>query len=521
MSGPGPALRGLSAAELAAACGELAAWCGAAVLDAVPLAVVADADDLLLVLQGPTGKGFLHLVPGGQRARLTLTSVRFAATTFAHGTRADLLQRELRAARLTHVAAAAGERRGALHFATPAGDRRLVFELFGARGLWALLDAEGRIVVLSRPVATAVRTLQPGDPYAPPPPAPEPRGEARPDDAELRFAAPVLAAIDAFYAPLDARAEQRRLHDVLLRNAQRALHKTKAKVQGLAQQLADTGRAAGYRERADLMLAYQHTVRRGAASMQVPDPARDGETLTLELDPALPVMVQARALYEKARRLDDGREISLQRLAAAEAEVAALQPLVDRLQALSPSASDLEQQLAELRPALQRLGLQPKSAAPAAVRGAGGAARPKHKPEPGAGENFRRFTSAEGYPIWVGRNNEQNDRLTMRIANGNDLWLHVGGGRPGSHVIVRLPKNKTASLETLLDAAVLAVHFSKARGESRIEVVYTHKKHVRKPKGLPAGAVVPAQTRSITVQREDERLRRLLDSAGPQDDDPR
>ena len=125
-----------------------------------------------------------------------------------------------------------------------------------------------------------------------------------------------------------------------------------------------------------------------------------------------------------------------------------------------------------------------------------------------------RFVSIEGYQILVGRNNEQNDRLTMRVANGNDLWLHVGGGRPGSHVVIRLPKNKTASLETLLDAGTLAVHFSKARGEHRIEVVYTHKKHVRKPKGLPAGAVVPSQTRSLTVHLDPGRLRRLLDSGG-------
>ena len=79
---------------------------------------------------------------------------------------------------------------------------------------------------------------------------------------------------------------------------------------------------------------------------------------------------------------------------------------------------------------------------------------------------------------------------------------------------MRLPKGKTASLETLLDAATLAVHFSKARGERRIDVVYTPKKHVRKPKGLPAGAVVPAQTKTITVLQDDVRLRRLLDGGG-------
>ena len=107
----------------------------------------------------------------------------------------------------------------------------------------------------------------------------------------------------------------------------------------------------------------------------------------------------------------------------------------------------------------------------------------------------------------------QNDELTMRFANGNDLWLHVGGGRPGSHVVVRLPKQKTASLETLLDAAALAVHYSKARGEPRIDVIYTHRKHVKKPKGLPPGAVVPAQTKTITVLHDAARLGRVLDTA--------
>ena len=168
---------------------------------------------------------------------------------------------------------------------------------------------------------------------------------------------------------------------------------------------------------------------------------------------------------------------------------------------------DLSAQLEPLRQQLRRLGALPKPPPTP------GAAKPTKAADDTRGENVRRFVSAEGYPIWVGRNNEQNDRLTMRLANGNDLWLHVGGGRPGSHVVIRLPKNKTASLESLLDAATLAVHFSKARGENRIDVVYTAKKHVRKPKGLPAGAVVPAHTKTITVHRDEARLARLLGSS--------
>lgn len=503
--------RGLSAAELAAACAELAAFRGAEVLDVTPLEVPPGSDDLLLVLQPTAGgdaaadrapKVFLHVAPGGSRARLCATARRFPPEVAARGPARDLLLRELRAATLLRVVSAAGERRCELHFTTAAGERRLVVELFGARGLWALLDAEGRAVVLSRQVSTAVRMLRPGDVYAPPP-AQEPRAGTSANESPPRFAAPVLAAIDAHFRPLDEALERTAERDALQRAVERAVARAEAQVAGLRTQLADTGRSARLRQDADMMLAYAHTVRRGAATMTIVDPD-SGEPRTIELDPARPVVVQAKSLYEKARRLDDSRGVHEQRLADAIAARERLQPLVAALANLPTEAPELAQRLQALREDLQRLGLVP---------------RPKQLPKSGtrkvaqdAGENFRRFVSAEGYPIWVGRNNEQNDRLTLRIANGNDLWLHVGGGRPGSHVIVRLPKQKTASLETLLDAATLAVHFSKARGEARIDVVYTQKKHVRKPKGLPAGAVVPSQTRTVTVHLEAARLARLLAS---------
>lgn len=507
MAAPDRPARGLSAAELAAACGELQALAGARVVDAAPLQQPADADDLLLVLQPPgdaARKTLLHIAPGGPRARLCPTNRRFGADAHRRGAARDLLQKDLVGATLWDVVAAPGERRCELRFRTATGDRRLVIELFGARGLWALLDAEGRAVALSRAVATAVRTLEPGDRYAPPPAAAEPR-----EATAVRFAPPVLAAIDAHYRPLDEAAAATAELDGLRRAAARARQKAQAKVDGIGAQLADAGRAAALREQADLMLAYAHTVARGAASMRVPDPARDGEERTIALDPSKPVVVQSQQLYDKARRLDDGREQAAARIALARADLAALAVVADALATLDASAPDLAAALAPLRAELQRLGAMPKPPPPQRAPG-------EKKPPRDAtrGENVRRFVSAEGYPIWVGRNNEQNDRLTMQLANGNDLWLHVGGGRPGSHVVVRLPKGKTASLETLLDAATLAVHFSKARGERRIDVVYTPKKHVRKPKGLPAGAVVPAQTKTITVLQDDVRLRRLLDGGG-------
>jgi predicted ribosome quality control (RQC) complex YloA/Tae2 family protein len=497
--------RGLSATELAAAVAELTGLVGRIVLDITPLAAAGGGDDLLVVFDGAP-KTFLLVAPGGTRARICTTALRFSREERKRGIAADVLVRELVGAHLTSASATSGERRCTLTFSAPGGPRTLAVELFGARGLWALLDADGRAVALSREVVTAVRTLRPNDRYEPPPPHAVTGREPPP-----RFAAPVLATIDAHYAELDRRTACRDLRETVQRAAERLAARAAAKAAGLTKQLAEADAAHALREQADLMLAYAHGVRRGSDRMTVYDPVT-GDPRELPLDPARPVTLQAQALYDKARRLTDGRAITEQRLAAARDEEAAARAM---LAALPPSDADGDDDarratLDELCVRLRKLGALPRE-----PKAAGSEPRTKPRPKaPPPGENFRRFVSAEGYPILVGRNNEQNDRLTMKVANGNDLWLHVGGGRPGSHVVIKLPKGKTASLESLLDAAALAVHFSKARGERRVEVVYTHKKNVRKPKGLPAGAVAPSQTKTVTSQLDEVRLRRILDTGG-------
>jgi predicted ribosome quality control (RQC) complex YloA/Tae2 family protein len=508
MAAPSQPPRGLSAAELAAACAELQSLRGATVVDVVRVPRTAADDDLVLVLgDGPLPrKVLLHVVATGPTARVCPTARRWRKGTMQPATGFPLA-----GATLTAVRVVDGQRVLVLRFDTSDGPRQLVAELFGPRGLFVLADGADRVLHTSRPVATATRRLAVHDVYAPPARTPSPAGPGA-AESPPRFAPPVLAAIDAHFTRIDVLADAQQRVERQLVAARRAAAKARAKVDGIERQLADVGRADGLRSTANLMLAYQHTVPRGAPSMRVPDPDRADAELTIELDPARPVVVQAQALYEKARRLDDSRATSAARLAGARAELAtaeralaAAEQLAAAVAALAPDAPDLTDRIAALPFPAEPPPRAPRSERRPGTRAHGDATR---------GENVRRFVSAEGYPIWVGRDNEQNDRLTMRLANGNDLWLHVGGGRAGSHVVVRLPKGKTASLETLLDAGTLAVHFSKARGEPRIDVVYTHRKHVRKPKGLPPGAVVPSHTKTITVLRDETRLQRLLDASG-------
>jgi len=118
--------------------------------------------------------------------------------------------------------------------------------------------------------------------------------------------------------------------------------------------------------------------------------------------------------------------------------------------------------------------------------------------------------SADGYAILVGRTAAENDEITFRVAKGRDVWCHVRG-RPGSHVVIRVPdENRPPPLETLLDAATLAVHHSRARGSTKIEVSHTARKNVRKPRGAPPGQVTMAGEKTLLVDPDPERLRRLL-----------
>ncbi len=106
------------------------------------------------------------------------------------------------------------------------------------------------------------------------------------------------------------------------------------------------------------------------------------------------------------------------------------------------------------------------------------------------------FTSSESYPIWVGRNNMQNDELTLKFAKPGDMWLHTKN-IPGSHVIARIPE--PIPDKTLLEAASMAAWFSRARNSTRVEVDYTRVKYVRKPSGAKPGMVIYVNYNTVIV----------------------
>jgi predicted ribosome quality control (RQC) complex YloA/Tae2 family protein len=115
------------------------------------------------------------------------------------------------------------------------------------------------------------------------------------------------------------------------------------------------------------------------------------------------------------------------------------------------------------------------------------------------GRPYRTFV-VDGFEILVGRGEDDNDTLTFDVAEPNDLWLHVGDGTPGSHVVVRNPKKGELPKPIVERAASLAAWYSKSRSAKSVAVDYCKASQVSKPRGAPAGLVELADHKTIRVK---------------------
>lgn len=122
---------------------------------------------------------------------------------------------------------------------------------------------------------------------------------------------------------------------------------------------------------------------------------------------------------------------------------------------------------------------------------------------------YRVFRSGNGDRILVGKGGRDNDETTLKVAGPNDIFLHVRG-TPGAHVIVPVRKGEQVNEETLVDAAHLALHYSKMKKAEKADITWTPRRNVKKPKGAKAGLVSVSRESVLHLRREPDRLARLL-----------
>jgi predicted ribosome quality control (RQC) complex YloA/Tae2 family protein len=409
-----------------------------------------------------------------------------------------LLRKELGDRRVEGVEQLPGERIVRLWTAPRPGEASgpsLVIELFGPGGNVLVLDGEGRVLESLRPKLARPRGLPAGAVYAPPPPVAGGRAFALREFAE--FSGDYNARVDAFYADRAVTGDRERKRARLLHAIRREIKRRTKLLADVAAERARCAEHEAIRRRAEVLVASIHALPARAARVTVLD--FDGAEMTVELDPRYSVAENADRLFKKARRLARSlvRLDETERLARDELpRLAAWEDRATRAETAETVAT-----VAEEAGNLLRLARS------------GNAETGKRADSAPAGP--RRFRTGDGFEVLVGRDERENDHLTLRVARGNDYFLHVHG-YPGSHVILRLGSNGSLTETALLDAAHLAVHYSKLR-DAGGDVVYTRCKNVRKPKGAAPGKVAVTQERTIRVRVQKDRIERLFRTRGPGD----
>jgi predicted ribosome quality control (RQC) complex YloA/Tae2 family protein len=224
------------------------------------------------------------------------------------------------------------------------------------------------------------------------------------------------------------------------------------------------------------------------------------ETVEIPIDESLSPKDQLEKFFwlekRKKRRLEESEE----RTSLFQSRVDALKLEITELKKLAIDLEKAGSNLFELKSHVDRLLTLSPAATPVGLK-----EKERGKLLEWGGKTY---TSKESLTILVGRNKRENLELTLKIARGNDLWLHLKG-RPGSHVVILLRDRKSASLETLLDAAFLCIFYSGGKDWGKADVDYTFRKFVKRIKDSDEVSYTQNKTLSVTLDRV--RLQALFD----------
>ena len=349
---------------------------------------------------------------------------------------------------------------------------RLVVQLTGRTADIFLLDELNRIVAVLREHAeTRLHHV-----YQPPPRPPK----ETPSTLKLAPGSP-SAQLDKLFAAIDAAKAFDSKAKTLRSKLSKSIRQQRTLREHLHGDLARHGDPEEHKRSGDLLLANIATAVRNGNKVRISDYYAEGApTIEIEVDENRSLQDEAAARfrqYTKAKRAAD--EIA-ERLKQIERETTALERRLEELDQIIQARDEAALDSFE----------KPKPAPKVQQKKSG-------KPEKLSG--VRRYLSTDGYEILVGRAARDNDNLTFRVAQPNDLWMHAGD-YPGSHVVVRNPTRKEIPHRTIIEAAQLAGRFSQASDDTKVVVHYTERKFLSKPKGAAPGLVRLSRFRSITVE---------------------
>ena len=280
----------------------------------------------------------------------------------------------------------------------------------------------------------------------------------------------VSQMLETYYASRDLITRIRQKSADLRRIVQTALERNRKKLMLQQKQMKDTEKKDKYKVYGELINTYGYGLEEGVKSFKALN-YYTNEEITIPLDPQLTPQENSKKYFDRYQKLKRTQEALEEQIKETTEEIQHLESISNALD-IAREESDLSQ----IKEELTEFGYIKKHY----TSKKGAKMQTKSKP-------FH-YISSDGYDIYVGKNNYQNDELTFKFASGNDWWFHAKK-MPGSHVVVKT-KDGTLPDRTFEEAGSLAAYYSQGRTAPKVEIDYLQKKNVKKPAGAKPGFVV-------------------------------
>lgn len=283
--------------------------------------------------------------------------------------------------------------------------------------------------------------------------------------------------LDVFYHTKANRDRVQQQGGQLLHVIRKNLQRNKKKLKKLSNELKATENADEYRIKGEVLTTYLYQIKRGMTKITLPNFYDNNKEITISLSNQLSPSQNAQKYFKKYQKLKNAVTFVNEQIELTKKEVAYLEEIQTQIELATPADLD------DIKTELQQEGYikkkQQKSKRSSRVK--------INKPET--------FIASDGTEILVGKNNLQNEKLTLHTAKKTDIWLHAKN-IPGSHVII---KSNNPSDETLFEAAMLAAYFSKFRSSANVPIDYVQVKNIRKSNGSKPGFVIYEGQKTLTV----------------------
>lgn len=311
---------------------------------------------------------------------------------------------------------------------------------------------------------------------------------------EVKKLSSASAMLEKYYASKNARTRMQQKSANLRKLIANAIERSTKKYDLQLKQLQDTAKRDKYKIYGELITAFGYGLENGAKELIAENYYNNNEEIRIPLDSTLTPMDNAKRYFKRYNKLKRTYETLSSLIQKTKDEIDHLESIRSSLE-----LSTDEHDLAELKQELMEYGYIKKKSTSKKTKAQKKGGKNKSKP-------FH-YISSDGYHMYVGKNNYQNEELTLKVATSNDWWFHAKK-LPGSHVIVKTNESELPDT-TFEEAARLAAYYSSARGADKVEVDYTQRKNIKKPGGKAPGFVIYNSNFSMVVDTNISKIKKV------------